>query len=125
MDMIARTSALLFLAFASVGQQNGNGLSLGQHDSLSTSDARADFLNEKLVSSKRGKPSCEAVYPLPRNYKTWTKCKSDGEASSCGGPDQCSCDESKRLVTFSCDQGTYHQCWGERGNGCPGQALKD
>jgi len=55
--MIARTSALLFLAFASIGQQNGNGLSLGQHDSLSTSDARADFLNEKLVSSnKRGKP---------------------------------------------------------------------
>ena len=124
--MIARTSALLLLAFASIGQENGNGFGLYG----STTNGIADFLNEKPVSSsKRGKPACEAVYPLPRNYETWTKCKSDGEPSSCGGPDQCSCGESKRLVTFSCDQGTYHQCWGERGNGCPGQPsiarLKD
>ena len=123
--MIARTSALLLLAFAYIGQENGNGLGLSQHNNGSTTNG-IDFLNEKLVSSsKRGKPSCEAVYPLPRGYETWTKCKSDGEPSSCGGPDQCSCDESKRLVTFFCDQGTYHQCWGERGNGCAGQALKD
>ncbi len=120
--MIARTSVLLLLAFASVGQQNGNGLGLSQLNGVNTANGRADFLSEKLVSSnKRGKPSCEAVYPLPRNYEAWTKCKSDGESSNCGGPDQCFCDESKRLVTFSCDQGTYRQCWGERGNGCPGQ----
>jgi len=120
--MIARKSALLLLVLASLGQQNGNGLGLSQHHSGSTTNGTADFLKERLVlSSKRGRPACEAVYPLPKNYQTWTNCKADGEPSSCGGPDQCSCDESKRLVTFSCRQGTYRECWGERGNGCPGQ----
>src|SRR5713101_330121 len=120
--MIAKTSALLLLVLGSLGQQNGNGLGLSQHNSVSTTNGRADFLKERpVLSSKGGKPACEAVYPLPKNYETWTNCKGDGEPSSCGGPDQCSCDESKRLVTFSCHQGTYRQCWGERGNGCPGQ----
>ena len=124
--MIARTSTLLLLTLAFLGQQNGKGLGLSQHNSVSTTNGRADFVNERLVlSSKSGKPSCEAVYPLPRNYETWTNCKGEGEPSSCGGPDQCTCDESKRLVTFSCNQGTYRQCWGERGNGCPGQPSWD
>ena len=120
--MITKTSALLLLAFISIGTQNGPCLGLSQHSGVSAANGRADFLIERLaLMSKRGKPACEAVYPLPRKYEYWTNCKVDGEPSSCGGPDQCSCDESKRLVTFSCHQGTYHQCLGERGNGCPGQ----
>jgi hypothetical protein len=124
--MIARTLVLLLLAFACIGQQNGRGLRLSQNNTVDGASGRADFLNEKLVlSTEKRKPACEAVYPLPRNYEIWTKCKLDGEPSNCGGPDRCSCDESKRLVTFSCDQGSYRQCWGERGNGCPGEPLRD
>ena len=120
--MIAKTSALLLLAFAFIGQRNGNNVSRSQPNSVSTANGATDFLDERLVLlSDSARPICEAVYPLPRNYETWTNCKSDGEPSSCGGPDQCSCDESKRLVTFACDQGTYRECWGERYNGCPGQ----
>jgi len=66
------------------------------------------------------KPDCDQYYPLPSDYPNWTNCKNIGQ-SGCGGPQQCACDESQRLVTFKCDQGTYHQCYGEKGNGCRGQ----
>lgn len=124
--MIVKTSALLLLAFVFSGRQNGHDFYLSQHNSVSSTNRTTDFLNERLVLlGNRERLVCEAVYPLPKNYNNWTRCKSYVEPSSCGGPDECSCDESKRLVIFSCDQGTYRECWGERGNGCPGQSLLD
>jgi hypothetical protein len=65
------------------------------------------------------KKDCDEYYPLPSDYPNWTNCKKVG-GSACGGPQQCACDESQRLVTFKCDQGTYQQCYGEKGDGCKG-----
>jgi hypothetical protein len=70
--------------------------------------------------SAQQRRDCDQYYPLPDNYQNWSNCKNIGQ-SACGGPEQCACDESQRLVTFKCDQGTYNQCYGERGNGCRGQ----
>jgi hypothetical protein len=84
-------------------------------------DRDLDLMNErwwaKLASDK---PDCDHTYPLPQNYENWTHCRKDGGGSACGGPDQCAGLESQRLVTFTCDQGSYHQCYGEKGNGCKG-----
>lgn len=66
---------------------------------------------------QQSKPDCDAVYPPPGDFQNWTNCKQIG-ASACGGPDQCECLSSQRLVSFQCDQGTYQQCFGEAGNGC-------
>jgi hypothetical protein len=84
-------------------------------------DPEPDFLNERFLTKAVGnKPDCDQTYPLPQNYENWTNCKKDGGGSACGGPDQCGCLESQRLITFTCDQGQYHQCYGEQGNGCKG-----
>jgi hypothetical protein len=98
--------------------QNPSNMSGSRTGLVSTS---ADFLQEEIgFRSAPDKPDCEKKYPLPSNYQRWTNCKANGGGSSCGGPEQCACLESERLVTFTCDQGTYHQCYGERGNGCRG-----
>jgi hypothetical protein len=60
---------------------------------------------------------CDEVFPLPEDYPNWTNCRNIGQ-SACGGPAECQCLPEQRLVTFKCDQGTYQQCFGEKGNGC-------
>ena len=72
----------------------------------------------KLAVTQR--KDCSDYYPLPDDYPNWKNCNQVGSPSQCGGPDQCACLKSQRLVTFKCDQGTYQQCYGERGNGCRG-----
>jgi hypothetical protein len=104
------------------------GLRLNGADSMKTKDAansRWGFETAivqhdgRVLAIAHDKPDCEKVYPLPSDYQNWSNCHSSGN-SACGGPDQCACLDSQRLVTFECDQGTYHQCYGEKGNGCTG-----
>lgn len=63
---------------------------------------------------------CDEYYPIPENYQNWHCHQVGGAGSACGGPEQCECDISERLVVFECDKGTYKQCYGEKGNGCKG-----
>lgn len=82
--------------------------------------AARPLLHESLFRpATADRQSCGRYYPLPDNYQNWTGCKKDG-GSACGGPDQCACADSERLITFTCDQGTYHRCYAEKGNGCAG-----
>lgn len=83
---------------------------------------KSNFLKDDILASHpQQKPDCSDRYPPPDDYPNWTHCKPNGGGSACGGPQQCACDESQRLITFTCDQGSYQQCWAEKGNGCPGQ----
>src|SRR5688572_17535447 len=43
--------------------------------------------------------SCEEYYPEPDGAVNWTKC-TPGFRSACGGPPQCYCDSSERLVDY-------------------------
>jgi len=79
------------------------------------------LLNEGLhFQAPADRQSCQKYYPLPDGYQNWTNCRKDGGGSACGGPEQCSCADSERLITFNCDQGAYHKCYAEKGNGCAG-----
>jgi len=69
------------------------------------------------TSSMLQKQACSAVYPVPGDKEDYTGCSIIGR-SACGGPDQCSCDSTERLVSVKCDQGTYNECQAESGNGC-------
>lgn len=85
-------------------------------------NVRYDFMSDgPQFRNVADKKDCSEYYPPPQGYENWTHCRPDGGGSACGGPDQCACDDSQRLVTFTCDQGSYHQCWAEKGNGCRGQ----
>ena len=111
--------AIFALAWLSGTQRQATGRSAN----ASATHVRSEFiylLNENLpFQAASDKPDCDKYYPLPDNYQNWTSCKKNG-GSACGGPQQCGCLESQRLITFACDQGTYHQCYGEQGNGCKG-----
>jgi hypothetical protein len=61
--------------------------------------------------------SCEDYYPEPEDAVNWTDCKVTYR-SPCGGPDQCYCDSSERLLDYKCAQGTYSICQAEEKNGC-------
>lgn len=78
-----------------------------------------EFVEVSAGRCEPQKPDCDEYYPLPADYPNWAHCRNVGQ-TGCGGPAQCACDESQRLVTFKCDQGTYQQCFGEKGNGCKG-----
>jgi hypothetical protein len=55
------------------------------------------------------KKSCTEVYPLPDGYDKWNDCTTKGQ-SACGGPQQCACNSSQVLVTYTCQEGTYNIC---------------
>jgi hypothetical protein len=86
---------------------------------LVTSPLRACSVDVVVLAVTQRK-DCSDYYPLPDDYPNWKNCNRAGSSSQCGGPEQCACLKSQRLVTFKCDQGTYQQCYGERGNGCRG-----
>jgi len=71
-------------------------------------------------SGRAQKKECSEYYPLPADYQNWHCKEPSGVGSPCGGPEQCSCEESQRLIVFECDRGTYKQCYGVKGNGCKG-----
>ena len=53
---------------------------------------------------------------MPEAAKHWTGCK-NGQFSQCGGPDDCSCNDSDdRLVWYDCKEGSYALC--EDDNDC-------
>lgn len=108
------------LACAAGVRHRADGQSLDNASPHSRRDAVLLLDNGLPIRSGSDKRDCDQVYPLPDNYQNWTNCKKDGGGSGCGGPEQCACLESQRLITFTCDQGSYHQCFGEQGNGCNG-----
>ncbi len=84
---------------------------------LNHNDGIGSFATREHLVYVSQKVDCDQFYPLPNGYENWSNCKQAG-GTACGGPDQCACDSTQRLITFKCDQGTYHQCYGETGNGC-------
>jgi hypothetical protein len=64
-----------------------------------------------------GQQLCRDLYPPPGDRGEYTGCSIIGR-SACGGPDQCACASTERLVSVKCDQGTYNECEAEPGNGC-------
>jgi len=61
--------------------------------------------------------SCKEYYPEPANAVNWKSCV-PGYRSACGGPPQCYCDSSERLIDYKCSEGTYSICQAENNNGC-------
>jgi hypothetical protein len=65
--------------------------------------------NQAKLSERADKDPCSKVYPVPEGADQWTNCVKSG-ASACGGPDQCACDATERLVEYSCTEGKYNKC---------------
>jgi hypothetical protein len=86
---------------------------------LGTGIAKLQPIDVSVKLAVTQREDCSDYYPLPDNYPNWNNCVQVG-SSVCGGPSQCACLRSQKLVTFKCAQGTYQQCYGERGNGCKG-----
>ena len=116
-----RIALILLTLVCSVELQHRADGQFSANEAPQSTEMRDSFLHEhSLFRSVSDKPDCDETYPLPDNYQNWKNCKKDGGGSACGGPQQCACLESQRLITFTCDQGSYHQCYGEQGNGCRG-----
>jgi hypothetical protein len=79
----------------------------------STSTPGADSLPaggfEKTAVLADDRPACAKTYPLPAEVRKWTNCHETGQ-SACTGPEQCACGAEERLVSETCDEGTYHFC---------------
>lgn len=58
------------------------------------------------IPTDNDRPTCAEKYP---NHDPNWHCHESG-VSACGGPDQCSCDDDERLVSYVCDEGFQAQC---------------
>jgi hypothetical protein len=75
----------------------------------STQELQCKYTITEPPSTKADKDPCSVVYPVPDGADQWTNCVKSG-ASACGGPDQCACASTERLVEFTCTEGKYNRC---------------
>jgi len=91
------------------------------HSNSSTQEPKCKYEITEPPSKKADKDPCSTVFPIPDGADQWTNCSKTG-GSSCGGPDQCACDASERLVQYSCTEGKYDKCTAD--SACSVASLK-
>jgi hypothetical protein len=79
------------------------------HSNSSTQELQCMYEITEPSEIAADKDPCSTVYPIPDGADQWTNCVKSG-ASACGGPDQCACATSDRLVEYSCSEGKYNKC---------------
>jgi hypothetical protein len=62
-----------------------------------------------LFTNQQQRRHCTEYYPYPEDVHLWTRCRAIG-TSGCRGPEKCKCNSDEHLVSYKCDQGTWHVC---------------
>jgi len=75
------------------------------------------FLSSQIQSiglfpgqSEQDRKTCHDYYPGHEQALAGAHNCTEIGASACGGPDQCSCPQNARLVSWRCDEGTFNAC---------------
>jgi hypothetical protein len=62
------------------------------------------------IESAPDRKTCNAYYRGHEEAVSQAHNCTEIGASACGGPDQCSCEQNERLVSWKCDEGTFNAC---------------
>ena len=71
-----------------------------------------------IPTSLAKRKACSAYYSGQEDALSQAHNCTEIGASACGGPEQCSCADNERLVSFTCKEGTFSGC-SPRKNGSP------
>jgi hypothetical protein len=98
------SGCLFFLTLSTIASDRSPSTAYSPEAALGGIDDLKDARGNLVFAYQR--KSCSEYYPASGSM---TNCTDIGR-SGCGGPDQCSCASSERLVTYRCSEGTFNLC---------------